>query len=141
MREAPLVVRVTPGGEGFHFDAQQKRILKTWANQWVLIRRPRRTRTLDQNSYLHAEVFPKIAAYMGDDIEGAKLVLMGECFGWKQDARFGREIPVKPHTSSMTVEECTYFIEWVIPWAVERCEGLQILLPGEWARTREDDGA
>ena len=101
----------------------------------VIIRQHREQRSLDQNSYMHAEPFPKVAEFMGGTIEEAKLALMGECWGWKFCALSGREMPVKPSTSSMTVEECSYFIDWLIPWVAEHCGGLQIMLPDEWART------
>lgn len=100
----------------------------------IIIRQHREQRSLDQNSYLHAEPFPKVAEFMGGTIEEAKYTLMGHCWGWKFDKLAGREVPVKPSTSSMTVDEASYFIEWLPPWCFEHCDGLQILLPDEWER-------
>lgn len=101
----------------------------------IIIRPHDAQRSLDQNAYLHAEPFPKVAEYMGATIEEAKYALMGECWGWTRCKLTGREVPVKPSTSSMTVKECTYFIDWLIPWAVEHCNGLIIRFPDEWQRT------
>ena len=44
----------------------------------------------------------------------------------------GHLIPVKPHTSSMTVEESKFFVDWLIPCAAQKF-GLQIPLPDERA--------
>lgn len=85
-------------------------------------------RTLDQNAYLHAEPFPKLATFFGQSVEETKYVLMGEKWGWHRDPITGREIPFKPSTSSMTVEECTEFIDWLIPWALDKW-GIHIELP------------
>jgi hypothetical protein len=71
---------------------------------------------------------------MGDSIEATKLVLMGECWGWKRNAFTGRDVPVMPHTSSMTKEQCTFFIDWLIPFAAQKF-GLVIRFPDEWQRT------
>lgn len=98
----------------------------------IVIKQHEEQRSLDQNAYWHAEVFPKVAEFMGATIEEAKLVLMGECWGWHRVA--GRDVPVKPRTSSMTIAEGVYFTDWVIPWAVDHCDGLQIMLPNEWQR-------
>lgn len=135
-----LLSRVVASSDGRLSDVLRGRILATLrrsagAELDVIIREHEEPRSLDQNAYLHAEPFPKIADYMGEDIEGAKLILMGECWGWKYSAKFGRQIPVKPRTSSMTKAECTYFIEWLLPWAVEHCDGLQVMLPDEWQRS------
>lgn len=96
----------------------------------VLIRQHKEQRSLDQNAYLHAVPFPVIAEHVGDSIDGVKLDLMGECFGWRESMS-GHLIPVKPHTSHMTVEECTFFIEWLIPFAAQKFN-MRIPLPSEW---------
>ncbi len=95
----------------------------------IVIRRQRAQRSLDQNAYLHAVVFPLLATELGDSVEGVKFDLMGERFGWTTTAR-GHHIPVKAHTAAMTVEECTAFIDWVIPWALTT-HGIEIPLPNE----------
>lgn len=132
-----LLSAVQANPEGHLDDVQLGRILATLRRYPnvpldVLIREHQEQRSLDQNSYMHAEPFPKVAGFMGGTIEEAKYTLMGECWGWKFSPLAGREVPVKPSTSSMTVKECTYFIEWMPPWAFEHCNGLTILLPNEW---------
>lgn len=94
----------------------------------IIVRKERVKRSVDQNAYLHAVPFPILAEHFGNSIEEVKYVLMGECFGWHEVA--GREIPIKPSTSSMTVEECSHFINWLIPWAMTE-HGCAIPLPNE----------
>lgn len=94
----------------------------------ITVRKERTQRSIDQNAYLHAVPFPILAEHFGNSIEEVKYVLMGECFGWHTVA--GREIPVKPSTSGMSVEECSRFIEWLIPWAMME-HGCAIPLPNE----------
>jgi hypothetical protein len=83
----------------------------------LLMRRHREKRTLDQNAYLHAVPFPILAEYFGDDIESTKLVVLGARFGWKRTAD-GHEVPIKAHTSDLSVEETSDLIEWLPPWAM-----------------------
>lgn len=96
----------------------------------VIVRKQRIQRSLDQNAFLHAVVFPLLGEHFGYTIPEVKLVLMGECWGWKQIG--GHEIPVKPSTSEMTIEEATYFIDWVIPWAMTN-HSVSIPFPNEVA--------
>lgn len=98
----------------------------------VVIRKERVQRSLDQNAYIHAVPVPILADYFGYTIPEMKLVLMGECFGWKADPISGHEIPLKPATSEMDVEECNRFIEWVLPWAMLN-HGVNIPAPNEVA--------
>lgn len=102
----------------------------------IIIRTHQDRRSLDQNAYAHAVPFPMIAEEWGEDIETTKLLLLGECFGWR-DTRDGHRIPMKPHTSGLTVEEFSHFIEWMVWWAAQPrnvCEhGFAIPLPGEVA--------
>ena len=86
----------------------------------IVVKAQEAKRTLDQNAFLHAAPFRILAEFFGESVEQTKYVLMGECFGWTRDAITQREIPVKPSTSSMTVEECTFFIDWLIPWAQDK---------------------
>jgi hypothetical protein len=87
-------------------------------NVEIVVRKERLKRSVDQNAYLHAVPFPMLAEHLGyESIEDLKLALMGECFGWKKDKLSGHEVPIKPHTSDMTVEECSHFIEWLLPYA------------------------
>lgn len=92
-------------------------------------------RSLDQNAYLHAEPFPKLARHFGCSVEQVKHDLMGECFGWVESKIApGRLVPFMPHTSQMTVKQCTFFIDWLIPWALTE-HGVSITLPDEWQQT------
>lgn len=108
--------------------------LRTVAGQpvEVVIRKPRTKRSLDMNAYLHSDTGPfrLLAEHLGDTIEGVKYDLMGECFGWVKGPVSGRLIPVKAHTSDMTVEESRYFVDWVIPFGAGL--GVLIPLPDEW---------
>lgn len=105
--------------------------LRTLINRNVelILRKERVKRSLDQNGYLHAVPFPLLADAIGDSVEGVKFDLMGEKWGWTTTAH-GRHIPVKPHTSDMTVDECTEFIDWLIPWAATN-HGVVIPYPNE----------
>lgn len=87
-------------------------------------------RTLKQNRYWHAEPFFKLAKHFGCSVQTAKLDVMGEFWGWEMGP-LGHLVPVKAHTSDMTVEEGTVFLDWLIPWAAEE-HGVVILLPDEW---------
>jgi hypothetical protein len=114
------------------FTAAQRTALKRWAGKWVVLRVPARKRSLEQNSYLHAEPFRKLADAWGESIERTKLICMGEYFGWEPHKTTGIVLPVKAHTSDMTVEECTSFIDWLIPWGIQE-HGVEIHGPDEWS--------
>lgn len=101
-------------------------------NVEIIVRKERAQRSLDQNAYLHAVPFPMLAAEIGDSIEGVKFDLMGEFWGWTKTKGGGNRIPVKGHTSAMTVDECSKFIDWLIPWAMTTL-GVNIPLPNEVA--------
>ena len=96
----------------------------------LTIRKRQSQRSLDQNAYLHKVPFPILAEHFGDTIPGIKLSLMGECWGWHHDKVTGRDVPIKPSTSEMTIEEASYFIDWVIPWAMTNHQ-VAIPLPNE----------
>ena len=89
-------------------------------------------RTSKQNRYWHAEPFLKLASAWGESVERAKLIAMGTFWGWETTIVRGMPIvlPVKLHTSQMTVQEGTVFLDWLIPWAAE--QGIQIHTPDEW---------
>jgi len=96
----------------------------------VIVRKRRTQRSLDQNAYLHAVPIPILAEHFGYTIPEMKLVLMGECFGWHPEKITGRDLPLKPSTSEMSVDECSRLIDWVIPWAATNHDVL-IPLPNE----------
>jgi hypothetical protein len=87
-------------------------------------------RTGKQNRYWHAEPFLKLAEHFGCSVDAAKLAVMGEFWGWEREPISGHEVPVKAHTSDMTVKEGTVFLDWLIPWAAE--QGVEIHTPEEW---------
>lgn len=87
-------------------------------------------RTDRQNRYWHAEPFLKLAKHFGCSVAAAKLAVMGEFWGWEKEPITGHDVPVKAHTSDMTVEEGTVFLDWLIPWAAE--QGVEIHTPDEW---------
>lgn len=101
----------------------------------IVVRKHRKQRSLDQNAFLHAEPFPKLAKAWGESIARTKLICMGEFWGW-EPVTVGKVkvfLPVKAHTSDLTVEECTTFIDWLLPWALEE-HGVEIVLPEEWQK-------
>lgn len=125
--------RVLPGGLYVRDRPKDySRYIKSLAGQFVeeTIRKRRTKRSNQQNAYIHAVPIPMLAEHFGYTIPEMKLVLMGECWGWKEV--LGRQIPVRSHTSEMSVEECQYFVDWVIPWAVQNHD-VQIPLPNEVA--------
>lgn len=107
--------------------------LRTFPGQQVdiIVRKHRKQRTLKQNAYWHAEPFVKLAKKFGCSVDAAKLAVMGQFWGWEREPITGHEVPVKAHTSDMTVDEGTLFLDWLIPWAAEE-HGVEILLPDEW---------
>lgn len=143
-----------------HDIASWRAMLKHFAGKRVIVtvRTEGAQRTLPQNAYLHAEPFKRIAEYTGESMERTKLVLMGECWGWEKSKVGGHDVPVRAHTSDMNVADANYFIDWVIPWAVEffgagddGTPNVAILMPNEadrlaWERQalhekeRTDDG-
>jgi hypothetical protein len=96
----------------------------------LVVRALRTQRSLAQNAYIHAVAIPLLAGHFGYDVPDMKLILMGECWGWHTVG--GKELPVKAHTSEMTTEECSQFIEWVTRWAMTEHQ-LWIPLPSEVA--------
>lgn len=124
-------VPVTVSGGILSLNRQMfERLLKTFPDGPAILKleTPKQTRSLAQNAYLHAGPFPILADHFGNTIPEIKLILMGECWGWHTVA--GHEIPVKPSTASMTVDECKYFIDWLIPWAMTNHD-VALPLPGE----------
>jgi len=99
----------------------------------LVFRNSQSQRSLEQNAYIHAVPIRLIAEHTGYTIPEARYALMGHCWGWQHSELAGREIPVKPPTSDMSVKDCDYFIDWVIPWAAENL-GVVIPLPNEGRR-------
>lgn len=126
--------RVNAAGTRVEFDAPAKpaATLKRLAGQRVevVIRKPKSKRSLDMNAYWHKWPFRLIADEVGDSIEGVKYDLMGEFFGWVPGPVSGKLIPAKVHTSDMTKEESARFVDWLIPFGLQKF-GVVIPLPGE----------
>lgn len=97
----------------------------------VIVRKVRTKRSLDQNKYWHAVPFALLAEYWGEDIETAKLLILGECFGWK-DTLGNHRVPIKPSTAALTTEEGSQLTDWMPPWAMTHF-GVSIPLPNEVA--------
>jgi hypothetical protein len=93
----------------------------------MVLRRERTQRSRDQNAYWHAVPFALLAEEWGEDIETTKLLVLGECFGWKE-TRDGHRVPIKPSTSALTTEEWSRLTEWIPPWALTNF-GVVIPLP------------
>lgn len=99
----------------------------------VTVEQPKTKRTLDQNAYWHAVPFPILAEHFGCSVEDLKYDLMGEKWGWKPSPlNPHRMVPVRPHTSEMSIEEGVEFTEWLIAWAATE-HGVLIPLPKEYA--------
>jgi hypothetical protein len=100
----------------------------------IIVRKERTQRSLDQNAYLHAIPFSMLAEEWGEDIETTKLLVLGECFGWR-DLANGARIPMKPSSAALTVDECSHLIEWIVKWAAVPgnvcARGFMIPLPKE----------
>lgn len=109
--------------------------LRTFAGKVVdiTVKLHRRQRSLDQNAYWHAEPFLKLAKEWGESVERTKLICMGEFWGWEPCKVTKCYLPVKAHTSDMTVEEGVLFTDWLIPWALTE-HGVAIDLPDEWQK-------
>lgn len=94
-----------------------------------VVRKIRTKRSLDQNAYLHAKPFTLLADYWGEDMESAKLLVLGEWSGWRETVG-GNRIPMKPSSSALTTEEASQLIEWIPPWAMREF-GVHVPLPNE----------
>lgn len=127
-------ITITPEHKVVIADERNYRIAirRLMPGRYVLkIEQPVPQRTVAQNAYLHAGPFPILARELGDSVEGVKYDLMGEKWGWKPSAMDPtRMVPVKPSTASMTVEECTEFIEWLPAFCLQKFNVI-IPLPGE----------
>lgn len=113
---------VPDDGRLSRFDREQcaKRIAKFAGKKIeIVFQIPETKRSNPQNSWLHCKNGPAtlLAKEWGTSVAVAKLLLMGECFGWA-DVQ-GMRLPAKPHTSELTTEEFSHFVDWVIPWAME----------------------
>jgi len=95
----------------------------------VIVRKKRTQRSTAQNSWIHAAA-SLLAEHCGNSLAEQKLDLMGECWGWRTLSN-GHTVPMKIHTSDMTVEEASQFIDWLIRWSAEKFPEVKIPLPGQ----------
>lgn len=79
----------------------------------ITIRKRRSQRSLDQNAYWWAVPVRILADHCGYSDEQMHYALMGACFGYTAGPT-GSQIPNKPSSSHLTVEEFTRLIEWVL---------------------------
>jgi hypothetical protein len=96
----------------------------------LTIRKRRSQRSLKQNNYWHDVPFPMFAEHWGVSIEDAKLLLLGECFGWHEVG--GHRLPVRTSTSGLDTKEGAEFTEWMVLWGASHWN-LRIPLPREVA--------
>lgn len=97
----------------------------------LTLRKQRTKRSLDQNAYWHGIPFPLLQEALGyDSIEELKYDLMGACWGWTR-SKAGHEIPIKPHTSSMSTAEGAEFTDWLVRFGAMLPSPVLIPLPNE----------
>lgn len=92
----------------------------------IIVRKERTQRSLAQNNFIHLAA-SLLADHTGYTLAEMKLLLMGACWGWHTVGV--HELPVKPHTSDMSVTEAKQFIDWLIPWAAEHFPEVDVPLP------------
>jgi hypothetical protein len=100
----------------------------------VIVRKQRTQRSNKQNAWLHGPALDTLIAAIGDDLgyekSEAKLVLLGECFGYHYNALAKRDVPIKSHTSELSTKEFSAFMEWLVDWAGSQ-RGIYIPLPDD----------
>ena len=92
-----------------------------------------------QNDGFHAMIVPW-AHSEGHDVDDLKRDLLGTVFGWRDSPLGEQRIPLKPHTSDLTVEEFSELVERTAIIAAGL--GVQLVLPseytgGRWAHRQE----
>lgn len=104
---------------------------KTFTNQSVevILRKPKSQRSLDQNAYWWSVPVRLLSEHTGFTDTETHYALLGECFGY-QVGPTGKDIPNKPSSSVLTVEEFSRLIEWVLVWGPQEM-GVQIPAPNE----------
>jgi len=97
----------------------------------ITIQPMRRRRTKAQNAAFYAALLAPWAEQEGHDIDDLKRDLLGTIFGWseKKSPLTGQPVPLKPHTSDLTVEEGSIFIDRTLQIAAE-C-GVFLMAPDE----------
>ena len=89
--------------------------------QWVVeIKRYRKNRSLEQNSYLHGVALKMICDHTGYEMEDMKTYLLGEYTGWVEYEVMGqpRKRPTL-RTHEMNTQQMANFMEFIWWWASE----------------------
>jgi hypothetical protein len=104
----------------------------------IIVRKKRNKRTLDQNSALHV-LLTQWAYEEGHEVDDLKRDLLGTVFGWSEKASplTAQRLPLKPHTSDLSVEEMSFLIERTLQLAAE-C-GVHLESPGEYKERKQRD--
>ena len=87
-------------------------------------------RTLDQNKFWWAVPVRILAEHCGYTDTQMHYALLGECFGYGAGP-VGHDVPNKPSSKELTVEEFRQLIDWVLVWAPSEL-GVLIPEPGDW---------
>lgn len=117
------------------FPENEKHLRKQWLQTLsgrsveVIVRKERTQRSLAQNNWIHLAA-ALLAEHCGNSLAEMKLELMGACWGW-HTLPSGHLVPVKIHTSDMTVDDARQFIDWLIQWSAEHFPEVAIPMPGE----------
>lgn len=80
---------------------------------------PEDSYTYRQLKYIHAEPVKKLCQAIGYTPAQAKLVMLGEHFGWYRIPS-GREIPERASLTELNKQEMTGFIDWCPQFGVEQ---------------------
>lgn len=98
----------------------------------VVVRKPCKQRSHDQNAWLWGVALPLLAdelGYRSDEIELLHYSLLAECFGTTYDTKFGREWPSLT-SSQLSTRQFSDYMEWLVVWAATE-HGVVVPLPGE----------
>jgi hypothetical protein len=98
----------------------------------IVIREPRKQRSLDQNAWVWGVALPVLADALGYDAHEHEILhyaLLCECYGTVYDARSGRECPART-SSQLSTREFSDYMEWLVRWAATE-HGVRVPLPGE----------
>lgn len=96
--------------------------------KWVVeIKQFKKSRSIDQNAYLHGVPLTMICQETGYDMEDMKTYLLGEYTGWVTYEMFGqqRKRPVM-RSHEMNTQQMNNFFEWIMWWA---SENLNMIIP------------
>jgi hypothetical protein len=95
-----------------------------------------------QRRWIRGIAEPMIAEALGydrHDRDELHYWLLMECFGTREFR--GRVIANVPHSSDLPVPIASEFMEWLVRWAPENCNGLVVPLPNEIDMTNVEEWA